>query len=234
MRKNICIRSRLALLLTLSIIGLSGCNFPKKGPRTTPVPDVALAYPHVASQLTLATPGVPLLTNTPASTEYGLETSPIAIVPSRQPPTIQHGSSAPTVNCDQAGAGIPIDLSIPDDTPLLAGQAFTKVWRLQNVGGCTWTRDYKVALFSGEGMGAQPILPLPGDVPPGQTVEISVDMIAPQMPGKHQGNWKLRNPSNNWFGIGPNGSAPFWVRIVVKQPPPTAILTIPPKPENTH
>jgi hypothetical protein len=42
---------------------------------------------------------------------------------------------------------------------------------------------------------------------PGQTVEITVDMVAPLKPGTYQGNWKLRNASNVLFGIGPNGSA---------------------------
>jgi hypothetical protein len=50
-------------------------------------------------------------------------------------------------------------------------------------------------------------------------VDISVDMVAPTAAGKFQGNWKLRNASNVLFGIGPNSSAPFWVRIVVVNTP---------------
>jgi hypothetical protein len=46
-------------------------------------------------------------------------------------------------------------------------------------------------------------------------VDISVDMIAPATAGTYQGNWKLRNASNVFFGIGPGGGSPFWVRIVV-------------------
>jgi len=56
---------------------------------------------------------------------------------------------------------------------------------------------------------------LSGDVAPGQSVDISVDMVAPSKAGNYQGNWKLRNAANVLFGIGPGSAAPFWVRIVV-------------------
>jgi hypothetical protein len=98
---------------------------------------------------------------------------------------------------------------------MLPNQQFTKVWRLQNTGKCTWTKSYAVVYFSGEQMSAPASVPLAGDVAPGQTVDLSVDMVAPASPGTYQGNWKLRNAGNVLFGIGPNGSAPFWVRILV-------------------
>jgi hypothetical protein len=40
-------------------------------------------------------------------------------------------------------------------------------------------------------------------------------MVAPKTPGTYQSNWKIRNPKGDLLGIGPNGSAPFWVRIEV-------------------
>jgi hypothetical protein len=111
-----------------------------------------------------------------------------------------------------------------------SGQAFTKVWRLKNIGECKWTRDYSVQFFSGERMGAPKSVPVSKVVDPGESVEISVDMIAPSVGGKYQGNWKLRNPSGQWFGIGPSGDAAFWVRIVVVPPPtptPTPVTATP-------
>jgi hypothetical protein len=96
------------------------------------------------------------------------------------------------------------------------GQTFTKVWRLVNSGTCNWTQNYSIALFSGEAMGAPSGVALPKAVAPGQSVDISVDLVAPNTPGTYQGNWKLRNAANTWFGIGPNGASPFWVRIVVE------------------
>jgi len=114
-------------------------------------------------------------------------------------------------------------VTIPDDTVLQPNQSFTKTWRLQNSGTCTWNKSYAVAFFSGDQMGASASVALAGDVAPGQSVDISVDMVAPNKAGKYQGNWKMRNAANVLFGIGPGGAAPFWVRIVViLTPTPTS------------
>lgn len=118
--------------------------------------------------------------------------------------------------CDAAAAGRPIDVSIPDDTVLPIGAAFTKVWRLINAGSCSWTRDYAVVWFSGDQLSPVLIQKLPHEVPPGQSVDISVNMLAPEEIGVWQSYWKLRNADSELFGIGPAGDAPFWVRIIVE------------------
>jgi hypothetical protein len=75
-------------------------------------------------------------------------------------------------------------------------------------------------------MSAPESVPLQGTVLPSQSVEISVEMVAPQAPGTYQGNWKLMNPAGQLFGIGPSGNQAFWVRIVV----PTSQATLTPTP----
>jgi hypothetical protein len=137
-------------------------------------------------------------------------------------------TSTATRPCDQAAAANPLDVTIPDNTEMMPGQIFTKIWRLENTGDCAWTSEYAVRFFYGAQMSAPEAISLRGLVEPGQTVEIAVDMIAPQDPGLHQGNWKLRNAMGQLFGIGPNGDAPFWVRIIVMKPnteTPTATAT---------
>jgi hypothetical protein len=124
-------------------------------------------------------------------------------------------TNTPTVLCDQAGAGNPMDVTIPDDSLIPAGQSFVKTWKLVNTGTCTWTTAYSASFFYGDQMGAPENVPLEASVPPNQSVEISVEMIAPQTPGTYQGNWKLMNPEGDLFGIGPSGNQAFWVRIVV-------------------
>jgi hypothetical protein len=113
------------------------------------------------------------------------------------------------------GAGNPLDVPIPDDSQIPAGQSFVKTWKLVNTGTCTWTNAYSASFFYGDRMGAPETVPLQGSVLPSQSVEISVEMVAPQSAGTYQGNWKLMNPSGELFGIGPSGNQAFWVRIVV-------------------
>lgn len=137
----------------------------------------------------------------------------------------------PQIMCDQAAAGNPIDITIPDDTLLLPGQSFIKTWKLVNAGSCTWSSSYSVRFFYGDRMNAPEIVPLQAIVLPSQSVEISVEMVAPMAAGTYQGNWKLSNPNGVLFGIGPNGDSPFWVRIIVPQNPAiTASIT----PGGTH
>ena len=117
--------------------------------------------------------------------------------------------------CDLAGPGHPLDVSIPDGTILSPGQYFTKTWRLENLGNCTWTENYSLVWFSGSEMGTTQSVNLDTQVYPGSFIDISIDLISPLNPGIHQSNWKLKNEDGNLFGIGPSGDFPIWIRIVV-------------------
>ncbi len=212
--------SSIASILIFS--GLAGCNMPNRTGTITPTFNVTQAYQTVEARLTQVAAQSPTVTRTQRPTENPADSSTPQSNPATTTPIAPTSTSKPTEVCDQAAPGNPIDVTIPDDTKLQAGQSFTKVWRLRNIGSCTWTRAYRVELFSGEAMGAPTSVSLPKEVPPGKSVDISVDMVAPRTAGRYQGNWKLRNPQNQWFGIGPNGSSAFWVRIIVL---PTPTLT---------
>jgi uncharacterized repeat protein (TIGR01451 family) len=110
------------------------------------------------------------------------------------------------------------DVSIPDGTTLAAGSTFTKTWQLKNTGTCTWTTAYVLIFDHGERMDAPATVPLTsGSIPPGATVDVSVNLKAPAAPGTYQADFRLRSPDNIVFGVGPNGQDTFWVKIVVSQ-----------------
>ncbi len=137
--------------------------------------------------------------------------------------------------CNRAAAGVPFDVSIPDESPMQPGQRFVKTWRLVNNGTCKWTRLYTLVFFSGNPMGAIQSHFLSGEVLPGAVVELSVEMFAPMDMGFYQSNWMLMAPDGELFGLGPNGDAPFWARIQVMEkntdtPTPTATATETPTP----
>ncbi len=218
---SFCILKLFVLAILTS--GAAGCNYPQN-PGAYPLSSGQPARPSQVSGSTVS----PGLAQTLALASGGTPR------PSSQPSAATSSVTAPDLTlppgentCDLAAPGVPVDVTVPDDTEMLPGQAFTKVWRLMNAGRCTWTSEYRIELFSGDQMGASQQVFLPGPVPPGETVDISVDMIAPQAPGVHQGSWKLRNPQNQWFGIGPSGDAAFWVRIVVMPPPSTGTAPSP-------
>lgn len=65
-------------------------------------------------------------------------------------------------------------------------------------------------------MGIYNSVPLDTSVAPGETVEISVDLQAPDTPGTYRGNFKLRDYRFNRFGTGLNANNPVWVEIEVE------------------
>jgi hypothetical protein len=107
------------------------------------------------------------------------------------------------------------DVTIPDDTPFSPGENFTKTWQLQNLGSCTWDSTYNLVFAGGEQMEAAESVPLTGTVPPGEFGDLSVLLVAPDLPGAYQSEWKLSSPDGILFGIGPGSDRPFWVQIVV-------------------
>lgn len=223
-------------LLAIMILVSISCNMPMGRDTGTSTLDVTQAYQTVDAQLTQAFTHTPSISPTSIPTDSGLVTQTATIGPptAALSPTQMPSQTAPNSTlCDRAAPGHPIDVTIPDDTIMEPGQAFTKIWRLQNVGTCKWSQDYSVAFFSGERMAAQVSIPFKGDVQPGKSVDIAVDMVAPQDSGNFQGNWKLRNAANVLFGIGPNGSSPIWVRIQVVHTPTPTFTPVTPTPTQT-
>lgn len=107
------------------------------------------------------------------------------------------------------------DVTIPDDTTFLVEKPFTKTWRLKNVGTCTWTAGYKLVFDSGERMSGPESQPLTAvAIAPGQTVDVSVNLIAPAVAGTYKSNWKIKDDKGEVFGL---LSGPFYVQIKVKR-----------------
>lgn len=229
---------KLAIIFLLLIAaGLAGCNLPAQA-TTTPTLNVTQAYQTVEARLTEAIALTPKFsaTSSPEATVTSVQATPSAtqILETVTPAS----TSPPSASCNQAMPGVPIDVTIPDDTKLRPGEAFTKTWRLQNVGTCPWTSDYSIVWFSGERLEAPLEVSINETITYGQSVDLSVDMKAPESQGTYQSNWKLRDPSGALFGIGPNFDSAFWVRIVVEGEPlttgtPTATTTITPTATST-
>jgi len=106
-----------------------------------------------------------------------------------------------------------ISETIPDDSEFDAGAGFAKSWRFKNTGTCTWNTNYKLVFKSGDQMGAPASKALSGEVAPGETVDIGVNMTAPASAGTYQGNWKLVDDN------GDNLINNVFVKIKVKSEP---------------
>jgi len=172
---------------------------------------VAAQLTQVAIQQTIAPPPLTNTSAPPSDTPLPPATATLA------PPSV-----TPTPACNDLAAFVS-DVSIPDNTYMSPSQAYTKTWRLKNAGTCTWTTGYALVFDSGNIMSGPTSQNLAGNVAPGATVDLSVNLIAPGSNGTHRGNWKLRNDKGTIFGLG--GGGPFYVQIIVG-PTPTSGPTV--------
>ncbi len=162
-------------LLILLLVACGGKDIPMGEPTldATRLNETAVSLATLNFAQTQA--HVPTETSTPTQTS-----TPIPTLDRTRPP-IQTPTS--DLACNVAAAGQPIDITIPDDTKLAPNTSFSKTWRLKNVGTCTWSRLYTLTFFSGNSLNAQYTHYLLQPVEPGDTVDLTVDMVAPEKIG---------------------------------------------------
>ena len=107
------------------------------------------------------------------------------------------------------------DVTYPDNSPVARNNSFVKTWRIQNVGTCSWTPSYAIAFVGGDAMNGPSAVAINRNVSPGEVINISVPLTAPNKNGNYRGYWKLRNTSGVLFGFGPQADTAFWVNIKV-------------------
>lgn len=103
------------------------------------------------------------------------------------------------------------DVTVLDDEIMPPTFGFTKTWRLENAGTCTWSTDYSIVFVSGDQLDAPDRVPLPQEVAPEDVIDISVEMTAPNLDGTYRSEWLLENELGTQFGI----PGPFWTQIQV-------------------
>ncbi|HSM24488.1 MAG TPA: NBR1-Ig-like domain-containing protein [Anaerolineaceae bacterium] len=202
----------LSILLVVALL-LSGCKM--SASKTSPTTESDMVY--TAAALTVQ---AKMNEGTPQP-EIPTLMGPIQAQPTSEPnqqSPQQIFTSAPVSSdapCDRAI--FVDDISIPDNTTMSPGSPFTKTWRIQNDGTCTWTTGYSVVFDSGDEMSAPTAVALNNEVPPGQAIDISVNLRAPSSSDTYRSNFKLKNASGEIFGVG-NFDDPFWVIIKVEGP----------------
>jgi uncharacterized protein YkwD len=165
----------------------------------------------VAGEMPTDTPVI-FVTSTLPPTKPGL-TLPTEVPPTASP-TLDPAAASPTPSCHDSALFVE-DVTYPDHTRLDAGEKFTKTWKIQNTGSCTWT-GYTVAFVSGDEMDAPESVSVP-ETETQSAVEISVDLVAPADDGAYVGNFELQNEKGEVVPLGIEKT--FWVKIIVGEAP---------------
>jgi hypothetical protein len=183
-------------ILTIGALLLSACGATPADltPTVTINPDEirTQAVGTFAADLTLT--AFLAATNTPAPS-----VTPLATFTGG--PTTAAIGTAPVAGATASCYGLSFvsDVTIPDNTPMTAGQAFTKTWKVKNAGSCAWDAGFKFAFTGGEQMGGATFT-LPSSVAAGAVYDISVPMTAPNKSGTLRGNWRMSTASGQFFG----------------------------------
>lgn len=146
--------------------------------------------------------------------------APTAVPATKAPTAAPSGATATPGACTNNAVFV-ADVTVPDGTPIAAGQAFNKIWRLRNTGTCPWGVGYQFLFVAGEAMTPVTTYGVPA-TDPSATADLLVAMTAPAAAGTHFGQWRLRSPQGDAFGVTVN------VTIVVPTSggtPPTATPT---------
>ena len=138
---------------------------------------------------------IPTITQTPPASSIETTLTPLATP--TNPPTLVSAPSDP--NCVKASL---VGENPPDQTIFTPGVYFWKTWTLQNTGTCTWTTAYQLVFWDGDRLGSSLTYALPDDVAPGENIDVSIYLQAPDTGGAFTGLWRLKTPWESNFGVG--------------------------------
>jgi hypothetical protein len=194
----------------------------------TPLPVTDTPVPTLTPTETLVPSSTPLPTDTPIPSFTPLPSATLTNTPGGPTITPLPGSGAGGSGSSGGGSGsaptsapcnwaqFVMDVTVPDGTVFSPGAYFTKVWRVKNIGSCTWTTKYNLVYDDGEVMDGS-TLRMPETVSPGETVDLAVNLQAPDKKGNYTGYWMLKSDANVRFGIGSSTKSPLTVKIEVKE-----------------
>jgi hypothetical protein len=139
----------------------------------------------------------------------------MAVIPTATTVVVPPTVAPPPTPCNWAQ--FVADVSYPDWSTIKPSTSFKKIWRLRNIGTCSWTPGYALVFVNGYNMGSS-TTPINFTVAPGQTADIAVDLVSPSQNGNYESYYKLRDQNGVLFGIGGTANGPFWVKIKVESP----------------
>jgi len=222
------------LVLLISLVVLSACGGGKSDETPTPTQlsaeEIATnAIATFASDLTQTAISMP--TNTPfIPTSTPVPTFPVGTnIGTNTPGTAS--SPVPTASCHRL---VYIkDVTIPDNTPMSPGEAFTKTWLVQNTGSCPWEVGFRFNVIAGDPMNGVALV-LAQEIAPGSQYELSVPLVVPtSASGTLTGTWRMADSNGAFFGdaltvvVDVSGTAPTLTATATATSTPTATPTTP-------
>lgn len=95
------------------------------------------------------------------------------------------------------------DVNVLDGTIMAPSTPFTKIWRMRNNGTIVWPRGSQLLWIGGDRLSdtlsLEVEIPAEG-FPVNNELDIAVDFIAPELPGRYVSYWRMASPTGQKFG----------------------------------
>ena len=194
----------LSIALTLGLV-IMACNLPFISIAPQDTGQVATSVAQTVAALNAQ--------NNPAPT-IGAQ------IPTQGPAPTQTLSPLPTLYLPPTATPLPcnwaklVSETYADGTSININTNFNKTWRIINAGTCTWNSNYRIAFFSGNGMGSPASKLFGHNVAPGQTIDLILPLKVPVTAGTYKGYWHLYSDSNVDFTT----TYGIWASIIAVNP----------------
>jgi hypothetical protein len=190
------LKSFLAIILLLMVSACVpvGAATPVTAPAVAPVANAPTQAP--AARPAASPTSIPTLA--PTSVPTLVPTQTVAPPAAATAPTAQPAVAAACTN----QAELVSKTVYPPGNELVFKQVFSLVWQIKNIGTCTWTSGYSMVLVGGEQLTQVSPSKIPQPVPPGGTIVVSFNQLAPTHKGELVQAWMLQDEAGNRFGIG--------------------------------
>ncbi|KAL8057256.1 hypothetical protein ABFX02_04G172600 [Erythranthe guttata] len=96
-----------------------------------------------------------------------------------------------------------LDVNIFDGTVMAPLSPFTKIWRMRNNGTTVWPQKTQLVWIGGDKLSNE--ISVEVQIPEAglmmdQELDVAVDFIAPELPGRYVSYWRMSSPSGQKFG----------------------------------
>lgn len=110
-------------------------------------------------------------------------------------------------------------LSMEEGSWVYASEQFHVTWRIRNIGETTWDDTYSLVFGGGEAFGQDLSIPLSIQASPGDIIDLTLVLTAPEMTGLYRSEWWLVAPDGTPFGVGYKEQEPLIVEVNVEYNP---------------
>jgi len=94
------------------------------------------------------------------------------------------------------------DVTIPDGQIVKGGETLQKIWKLRNIGSCTWDEGFRLVNIGGDpAVGVTNFEFQSKDaVAGGEAINIGIWFTAPCAAGQYESHWRMQDDAGNYFG----------------------------------